>query len=213
MEKICIVGNCQMSSLLVYLSETIDINKYSLKWIAFSKFYGEQTKAHSNRIASRIEGRGKIIIDENEGRDALEECNILIYQHISDKRSTYFNSQILSKIKCKKISFPRILFDKRKIKLTYEGMKVREEKNSVDIKLSDYILENHEKIDLLLSQNHPTTTLFIYMLKQIMHNMEISFDEERMEKFSLEDRNYAKLPIKHLENTTEYYHFFPHTYN
>ena len=92
--KIAIIGNCQFLSLLIYIKKLISQYKLDItaKWVCYSKTF----EPHIGSWALSV--KDDMILNTSSGIKYINDCDFIIYQHITKETSEYFNATNLKKI-------------------------------------------------------------------------------------------------------------------
>ena len=167
--KITCIGNCQTLSLCFYLQELLESDNIS--WL----LYGQEFKRHLGPWSDKI--KNKIIDYESRHIDEIKESDVIIYQEISVTKSSFSNYEKLQEIKkdsCKLIKIPSIYLDSNNYETSLKELKRRETDNKVDVTVTDFF-EKLKITKLMLSIDHPTTFLFLEIMKKICNILNIEF--------------------------------------
>lgn len=191
MIHIAFIGNCQTVSLCFYLQQLlINNNDYKISWC----LYGDEFKSILNN-AFAIKCNNKII-DYTESLKYINNCDYIIYQTISKEKSPLLNEDnILLNIKnnAKLIKIPSIYFDNNSTINSMKELKNREFANNVTIPVSHFF-EKYNYDELMLTVWHPTTFLFLEILKKITVILNIDFFSVDKYNHFISDKNYIGLP-------------------
>ncbi|MBN2714706.1 MAG: hypothetical protein JXX14_02555 [Deltaproteobacteria bacterium] len=198
MKKICFIGNCQMLSLCIFFEELLDKSKYSVQWLCHHVSFHQHLGPWCRRPDDPTTFRCRVILDEEQAREALLNCDILVYQSLSVKASPVFspyldNDGILN-LHCTKVSFPSIHFKLDEVEHNYNYMKEKEQLHNISVPLADYLLENYQTRYLLLREQHPTTLFFKYLIEQVVKQAELEMDLAKLNDKKYDHVNYLGLP-------------------
>lgn len=64
------------------------------------------------------------------------------------------------------------------LNITYNNLKTREKKNNIDVKLSDYLLDNCYNTRLCMTTNHPSKEVYSMIINQILKKLNETFGEK-----------------------------------
>jgi hypothetical protein len=182
--NITFIGNCQTVSLCFYFQQLL--KEYNICWL----LYNEDFKIHLGNWSEKCKNK---IVDENISIQHVENSDIIIYQVIEN---TIFNTCNLLKYKkdsCKLIKIPSIYLIYEDFDNSINNLIEREIKNNVDVKVSNIFLL-FKNTNLMLSCNHPTTFLFMEIIKQLCLFINIDFFKEEQYNIFLKNENYMELP-------------------
>lgn len=184
--NITFIGNCQTASLCFYFQQLLECN---IQWV----LYGDDFKPHLGSWSDKVKNK---ILDYNISIEVIKNSDVIIYQEISKDKSLFSNNETLQTIKkksCKLIKMPSIYLDYSNYDNSIEELKKREEQKEVDIMVSS-IFEKYRDHFLMLTNNHPTTFLFLEVVDEICKILSIdTFSKAERDEF-LQDYNYMKLP-------------------
>jgi hypothetical protein len=91
------------------------------------------------------------------------------------------------------ISLPHIFCDYEKYDKSILRLQEKEYKYNVTITVSD-IINNNKHIKIIYSNIHPTTFLFLEILKKICVILKIDFFDEEQYNYYISNINYMNLP-------------------
>lgn len=116
----------------------------------------------------------------------LHDIFILIY-HLQNRKQTYIEriNDIFYNLDLYNETFLDKFFH-----WTINQLQNRENENKVDIKISDYIINNYKNERLFVDTNHPCPSLYKYIIKEIFDILQIDVDIN--EEFTLNDLNEAE---------------------
>lgn len=186
--NITFIGNCQMISLCFYFQQLLNENN-NIYWV----LYGEEFKEH---IGSWTYKCKNIIIDYDDSIQKIKDSDIIIYQNININKSLFSNTNSLLEIiknSCKLIMIPSIILNYNDFDNSIKELINRENENNVDIKVSN-ILYNFKDINLMLTCNHPSTFLFMEIIKILCDLLNYDFFTEDQYNIFLKNENYIGLP-------------------
>jgi hypothetical protein len=141
------------------------------KWICYSKTF----EPHIGRWALPV--KDDMILNTSSGVKYINDCDFIIYQHITKETSEYFNATNLKKItnnNCKHITLVPINIDNVNGK-SFNKLLEKEKERNVTIKISEIIKNNPNKQLMLNHPMHPSTFFFIKCLKLICKQINIPF--------------------------------------
>jgi len=187
--NITFIGNCQTLSLCFYFQKMLDDNYY-VSWIAS---YKNAYEWGSNLLKDRVKNK---IFDYDEAINIIKKSDIIIWQNIIEGKSKICNSIFLSSInnKCRLIQLPSIYLIYDNFDNSIKELITRENKNKVDIKVSDIFLKFRDK-NLMLTKNHPNTFLFMEVIKKLCQTLNFNFFSDNDYNNFLKDNNFVKLPL------------------
>ncbi len=187
--NIIFIGNCQTISLCFYFQQLLTSENYNISWL----LYGEEFKHHLNSWSNKCKN---IILDYKVSKEKIKESDIIIYQEIILDKSLFSNFEFLNENKkesCKLIKIPSIYLNYSKYTDSLNELKNRETSKNVDLKVST-IIDKFKDKDIMLTVDHPTTFLFMEIIKELCILLNISFFSKEKETHFLSHRNYMKLP-------------------
>lgn len=186
--NITFIGNCQTLSLCFYFQQLL-IKNNKICWVSYS----EEFKQHLGNWSVKCKNK---IIDYDNSIQTIKDSDIVIYQDIDVKKSLFSNTnklRELTKNNCKLIKIPNIYLDYNDFDNSIKELISRENKNNVDIKISN-ILCNFKDTNLMLTVLHPNTFLFMEIIKVLCNLLNFDFFTEEQYKFFLKNKNYMELP-------------------
>jgi len=188
--NITFIGNCQTLSLCFYLQQLLKNKNCNIRWIS----YGEEFNRHLCEWSDKC--TNKILHYGDEAIEQIKISDFIIFQEISFGNSHFSNTTKLSQLKknsCRLIKMPSIYLDYDNYDTSLIELQKRERENKVDIKVS-LILEKFKPTNLLLTVNHPSSFLFMEIMKELCVLLNIEFfGEEEYNKF-IQNKNYMNLP-------------------
>jgi hypothetical protein len=183
------IGNCQTLSLSFYLQQLLGPDNIS--WIV----YGDEFIRHLGRWSNKCQNK---IIDYDESIEQIKISDIIIFQNIDSEKSKFCNKKKLSEIKkqgCILIQIPSIYILVHQFDTSINELIKREEKNDVDIKVSDILIKYKRSIKrLVIDEHHPKTFLFLEVLKRITDMIGIDFFTKKQYIDFMKNDNYMELP-------------------
>lgn len=190
MKIISLIGNCQTVSLCFYLQQLLDPNMYKVNWLLYGTEFRVHLGSWSMKCTNKVLAYDKIISE-------IQQSDIIIYQEVAS--SNFSNPLALYSLKknsTQLIKLPSIYLEKQIYNESLLELKKREELKKVDIKVSE-IFEKYKQLDyeqLMLTKYHPTTFLFIELLKILAEMIKIPFYSDEMIDCFMKDTNYMQLP-------------------
>jgi hypothetical protein len=181
------IGNCQTLAICFYLQQ-LSVND-DIGWVMYSEDFLPNVTQWSEKIKNKI-----LNID-----DAIERVKIsdfIIYQEINIEKSIFSNFNYLQSVKqerCRLISMSSIYIDFADWHASLREMKKREDSNNVLIRVSD-LIEAFPDEPTMISVVHPSTFLFMKILKEICLLINIPFFSDDASAIFLEYNNYIGLP-------------------
>lgn len=136
------------------------------------------------------------ILQNDVSINFIKSCDVIIYQKINIQTSKYFNEENILKIKkpeAKLIKVPSIFINYKDYDKSLLELQRRENINNVDIFVSQIIDKNKSK-NIMLSINHPTTFLFLEVLKEICIILKINFFTNDKYLYYMKNKNFMELP-------------------
>jgi hypothetical protein len=191
MINITFIGNCQMISLCFYMQQLFKNDKnYNISWVLYSKDFIKHLGYWSIKCNNKIIKFDKII-------NRIINSDIIIYQNIKKNKSLFCNTETLNKLKkksCKLLILPSIYLIYDNFDISIKKLIERENKNNVDIKVS-IIFKTFRDNNLMLTNNHPNTFLFMAILQRICYLLNLNFFTEEKFNYFNNYYNYMELPI------------------
>ena len=187
--NITFVGNCQTVSLCFYFQQLLNSNEYNVSWV----LYGEEVIVHLNSWSQKCKNK---ILDYHESIQQIEDSDIIVYQSINPEKSTFSNTKTLQEIKkksCKLIQIPSTYLIYYDFENSIQELISRENKNNVDIKVSEIFMKFRNE-NIMLSCCHPSTFLFLEIMKIICEMIGLNFFTEDMYYHFMQNPNYMELP-------------------
>jgi hypothetical protein len=186
--NITFIGNCQTASLCFYFQQLLKQNN-NIHWI----LYGEEFRQHLGEWSEKIKNK---VLDYDTSIQIIKESDYIIYQNIDKSKSLFCNTTTLrdmTKSSCKLIQMSSIKLEYNDFDNSIKNLIDRENKNNVDIRISD-ILYNFRNKNLMLSINHPNTFLFMEIIKLLCNLLNYDFFTEEQYNNFLKNDNYMELP-------------------
>jgi hypothetical protein len=177
-----------MVSLCFYFQQLLPENN-NIYWV----LYGDEWKRHIGNWTVKCKNK---IIDYDTSIQIIKNSDIIIYQNINVTKSSFSNTNTLrelAKNTCKLVKLPSIYLIYNDFDNSIKELIDRENKNNVDIKVSN-ILYTFKNTNLMLKDNHPKTFLFMEILKAICNLLEYNFFTDEQYTNFVRDENYMKLP-------------------
>lgn len=161
-KRFALIGNCQTAAICKYIRELPDDHMafwicpdsyINQTWIKDERIFGsEQVKFH--------------IFEDSKKREIIQTSDVLIYQ------PNFTSLQLISENSSHnqfKIGIPPILVNSK------EFMIEKEEKYSTKIKVSEIIKKHKDKVLYIRQENHPSTFLYLEILKEICSILGVRF--------------------------------------
>jgi len=189
--NITFLGNCQQLSLCFYFQQLLNSTNYHVCWIPYDKSFNIHLGKWANKCINKILNEAKII-------SRIKDSDIIIYQDMRIETSKYSNTSTLQKIKkssCKLINIPHINFEDKNKDDSITRLKTYENLHNVDIKVSELFDKfKDSNLKLMLTDNHPTTFLFMEKVKILCNLLNLDFFTEEQYNNFLQNENYMELP-------------------
>jgi hypothetical protein len=183
------IGNCQALTFCFYLQQLLGPD--NINWIT----YGDEFIRHLRRWSDKCQNK---ITDYDESIEQIKISDIIIFQNVDSKKSKFCNNKTLSELKkqsCKLIQIPSIYIQAYNFDESINELIKREEKNDVDIKVSDILIKYKRSLNrLIIHENHPKTFLFLEVLKRITDMIGIDFFTKKQYIDFMKNDNYMELP-------------------
>lgn len=186
--NITFMGNCQMVSLCYYFQQLLSKDNH-ICWV----LYQEEFKQHLGNWSVKCENQ---ILDYDNSIQTIKDSDIIIYQDIDVNKSVFSNTNTLRELtnnSCKLIKIPSIYLIYDDFSNSIKELINRENKNNVDIKVSN-ILYNFKDTNLMLTCSHPKTFLFLELIKILCNLLNYNFFTEEQYNNFLKNENYMELP-------------------
>jgi hypothetical protein len=188
---ITFIGNCQCISLCFYFQLLVYNKIHTSSWVLYGEEFREHIGSWSNKCKNKI-------LDYNKSIEQIKISDVIVYQEIVKEKSFFSNTETLLSIMkqgCKLIRIPSIYLDYNDYDNSLQELKRRENAKSVDITVST-IFEKYRNKNILLMLNiwHPTTFLFLEIMKELCLLMNIEFFRKRQYIFLLKNNNFMGLP-------------------
>ena len=166
-----IVGNCQMVSICFFLQKLLENKEYDIRWISYSDVFNIHLSEWSDKCKNKI-------LNVQEGIEFIKKCDYILYQKIRKETSPYFNTEDLKNYKkptAKIFSISKILVPFENYQESILKFKEVDEDENNNIKVSK-IIENIKNINIILiNKYHPTTFLFLEIIKHICRHIGVNF--------------------------------------
>lgn len=186
---ISFIGNCQLLTLCFYFQQLLDTNENSMNWL----LYGHEFRSHLGGWTTKCKN---LVLDDEKSIEIIKTSDIIIFQEISEAKSAISNSSFLKKnIKqnCILLKIPSVFLDYNAYNDSLNDLQTRETINNVDIRVSD-ILHKYKDTKLMLTKHHPTTFLFMEIIKKICVTLDLPFFTNNLYNHFLLNDNYMGLP-------------------
>jgi len=186
--NITFIGNCQTVSLCFYFQQLLKQTD-NICWVSFGKI----TEPHLNDWSIKCKNK---IINYDISIQKIKDSDIIIYQNVDVNKSLFCNTKTLNEIKkssCKLIQIPCIYLIYNDFDNSIQELIKREIRNNVDIKISN-IFNKFKDVNLMLTQNHPKTFLFMEIVKILCNLLNLDFFTEEQYNDFLKNENYMQLP-------------------
>jgi len=165
---ISFIGNCQSVALCILLQRLLRRKPYLVVWL----LYGDEFKEHDWSLKCM-----NSITDYEASLEKITISDVIIFQEINKKKSSFSNEETLQQIKkssCTLIKFPSIFFHYDCYDKSLIELQNRETINNVTIQVSQIINKYKTKI-LMHTYNHPNIFLYLEILKEICTLLNIDF--------------------------------------
>lgn len=187
--NITFIGNCQLLTLCYYFQQLLNLNENNICWI----LYGPEWKKHIGEWANKCKNK---IVHHNVAIRQIKHSDIIIYQTINTCKSHFSNTKSLNELKkpgCILIQLPSIYLDYSNFHTSINKLIEYENKNNVTIPVSN-IFNKFKDDKLMLTCYHPTTFLFMEIIKIICSIIDIDFFTQEQYNHFLSNNNYMGLP-------------------
>jgi len=189
MYNISFIGNCQTVGLCFYMQQLKNIKEYNIYYLC----YGDEFKPHLERWSDKVNNK---IIEQYEAIEIIKNSDFIIYQEIDISKSCFSNYNKLCELKnqsCKLIKIPSIYLNYNDYENSLKELQNREISKNVDITVSN-IIEKSKNDKIVFGINHPTTFLFLEIIKELCMILDINFFEKCEYDKYIENFNYMELP-------------------
>lgn len=186
--NITFIGNCQTLALCFYFQELLNQNN-NICWVLYGSEFEEHIGSWSDKCKNKI-------LDYYTSIQTIKDSDIIIYMNIDVNKSLFSNTNTLremTKSTCKLIQIPSIHLDYDDFDNSIKELINRENRNNVDIKVSD-IFYKYRNMNLMLNQYHPNTFLFMEIIKILCDSLNYNFFTEEQYNNYLQNENYMELP-------------------
>ncbi len=186
---ISFIGNCQTVALCYYLQELLKGKDYSIRWLLYDEDFRRYLWEWSDKCENKI-------LDPVEIEKSIRESDIIIYQDIVLTKSSFSNESKLNDWKkptCRLLKIPSMFLDYNDFNNSILEAIKREDEKKVDIRASPIIMAHRDR-KLFLIVNHPTTFLFLEVLREICAALDFTFFEEDKYNHFISNDNYMGLP-------------------
>lgn len=162
-KRFAFIGNCQMIGLCKYTrSLSIRYKAYwlcmplyhNLKWTTSEKIFGHEQISHH-------------VFDQSKIKEILQTCDVVVYQPHFESLSMINDNCSLEYQKI--IDITPIIVDNKKFMIN------KEEKYNTTIRASKIIEKYKDKVLHIGRSNHPTTFIYMEILKEICSLLGIDF--------------------------------------
>jgi hypothetical protein len=186
--NITFIGNCQTLSLCFYFQQLLNENN-NICWV----LYDEEFKQHLGDWSVKCKNK---IIDYDKSIQKIKDSDIIVYQNIDVNKSLFSNTNTLRELtnnSCKLIKIPSIHLVYNDFDNSIKELINRENKNNVDIIISN-IIYNFKDKNLMLTCCHPKTFLFMEIIKLLCNLLNYNFFTEEQYNNFLKNENFMELP-------------------
>jgi len=183
---ITFIGNCQTLALCFYFQQ---LNQsITACWL----MYGDEFLPHFDKWTNKCKN---IIKEYNDSIEIIKKSDVIIYQNINIKKSLFCNTNTLRKLNknCKLILIPSIHLVYNNFDNSIKELIKRENKNNVNIKISK-ILYKYKNRNIMLTCNHPTTFLFMKIMKKLCKLLNFNYFTDDQYNIFIKNNNYMELP-------------------
>lgn len=177
--NITFIGNCQILSLCFYFQQLL--LQENICYVLYDEIFKQDLGCWSMKCKN-------IILDYNETIQKIKDSDIIIYQNLSNRNTL---SEITKK-SCKLIKIPYIYLHYDDFDNSIRELIERENKNNVNIKISNLFYKFKDN-NLMLTYKHPTTFLFMEIIKIICDLLNINFFTEEQYNHFIKNKNYMEL--------------------
>jgi hypothetical protein len=182
--KVTFIGNCQLVALCYYFQQLVD----DAKWVCYGPEFLSFLDPWSDKCVDKI-------LDHEGAVERVRTSDVIVYQEVVEWKSTFCNERTLRELKsssCILIKVPSIQWDYSDADIL-KGLQARETANRVDITASD-MFERFKDTKLMLDICHPTTFMFLELVREICKRTGLKFfTDEQVARF-LENENHMGLP-------------------
>lgn len=188
--NITFIGNCQTVSLCFFLQELTESKNYNCYYCC----YGAEFIPHLGSWSNKVNNKS---INDIESIEIIKNSDFIIYQEIDISKSSFSNYEKLCELKktyCKLIKLPSIYVNYNDYDNSIKELKYREKINKVDITVSN-IIDKFKEDKIVFGINHPTTFLFLEIIKELCIVLNINFFEKNEYEKYLKNFNFMGLPF------------------
>lgn len=181
--KVTFIGNCQLVALCYYIQHLVD----DARWVC----YGDEFLPHLTSWSDKCEDK---ILDHDGAIARVRDSDVIVYQEVTGWKSSFCNERTLRELKssgCMLIKVPSIQWDYSDADIL-KGLQAREIANNVDITASD-MFERFKDTKLMLDICHPTTFMFLELVREICKRTGVDFFTDEQAALFLEDENHMGL--------------------
>jgi hypothetical protein len=187
-----IIGNCQMLSLCFFLQKWLGNQGYDIRWICYSDEFQQHFGVWSDKCKKKI-------LNPFTGIDFLKRCDYIVYQHIKKETSLFFHYNALltyKKDSCKMISVSKIYITKDNTEESLDKLKNLDKEEANTIQVSNILDKHNNNLPLLLLNKwHPTTFLFLEIMKELCTLMDAPFLSQSIYQSLIKQPNIMGLPV------------------
>ena len=192
MIHITFIGSCQTVGLCFFFQQLLKNKKndYYISWL----LYSEDFKQHLGEWSHKCENK---ILNYTQSMEQIKRSDVIIYQNINESKSSFANPTFLNQLKkesCILIQISCIHFDYSDFQKSLEELKKREIQKGVDIKVSK-IFEKYPNCKMMLNYYHPTTFLFLEIMKEILLLLKMDFFSLHEYHFFCKNNDFMNLGI------------------
>jgi len=183
--KVTFIGNCQLVALCYYFQQLTD----DAKWVCYGKEFLEHLASWSDKCADKI-------LDHDEAIARVRASDVIVYQEVVAWKSTFCNEKTLRELKgptCMLLKVPSIQWDYSDADIL-KGLQARERANNVDITASD-MFERFKDKKLMLDICHPTTFMFLELVREICKRTGVDFFTHEQAARFLQNENHMGLGV------------------
>ena len=181
--KVTFIGNCQLVALCYYMQQISD----DARWVCYGPEFLPFLDPWSEKCVNKI-------LDHDGAIARVRDSDVIVYQEVVGWKSTFCNEQTLRALtpSCTLLKVPSIQWDYSDADIL-KGLQAREIANHVDITASD-MFERFKDTKLMLDICHPTTFMFLELVREICKRTGLTFfTDEQVARF-LENENHMGLP-------------------
>jgi hypothetical protein len=173
MKRFALIGNCQMAALSHYIRWLPE--KHMSLWLCRNKWVNSKWP-HDHQLF----GSDKIkfhVFDKNKKREILQTCDVIFYQ------PNFETIELINKNSNKKY---QTLIEISPIFVNdLEFMQQKEKKYNTSIKASNIIRKHKHKKPYIKKQNHPSSLIFLDIMKELCDILNIQYYNDADHHFLL----------------------------